>query len=143
MTTIDPRPGAAALDLTADRFADLTAEIQRLRDALAERDRAIGELTEELRTTRLGLDDLLDRESMHVYDPDMERLTTAAEIDRRGAPRAQHNSAGPARSLARLMTRAFPPPPPRTLPAPAAPQTPEIEDTGAWLPGIEWEGFDR
>ncbi|WP_280410996.1 hypothetical protein [Nocardia asiatica] len=60
---------------------DNSAEVARLRAALADRDRQLAEL-------RRHVDDLLDRESMHVYDPDMERLATAAAIERHGARRA-------------------------------------------------------
>lgn len=63
-------------------------ELARLRAALADRDRKLAEL-------RRNLDDALDRESMHVNAPDMERLTSAAEIERYGAPRACHRP-GPA-----------------------------------------------
>jgi hypothetical protein len=62
-----------------------TTEVVRLRAALADRDRQLAELARRV-------DDLLDRESMHVYDPDMERLTTAAAIERQGARREQRRS---------------------------------------------------
>jgi hypothetical protein len=59
---------------------DDSAEIARLRAELADRDRQLADLGRRV-------DDLLDRESMHVYDPNMERLATSAAIDRLGAPR--------------------------------------------------------
>ncbi|MCP9625245.1 hypothetical protein NMK54_34430 [Nocardia otitidiscaviarum] len=76
MTALDVRPAGPALDLTTDLVAVLTAEVKRLR--------------EELHGMQRLVDDLLDRESMHVYDADMERLTTAAALERLGAPRARH-----------------------------------------------------
>jgi hypothetical protein len=60
---------------------DNSGEVARLRAALADRDRQLAEL-------RRQLDDALDRESMHVNAPDMERLTASAEIERYGARRA-------------------------------------------------------
>ncbi|MEU5410481.1 hypothetical protein [Nocardia asteroides] len=62
------------------------AEIARLREALAKKDQELAALGRQL-------DDLLDRESMHVYDPDMERLTTAAAIERQGAARVRRSPA--------------------------------------------------
>ncbi|WP_157124798.1 hypothetical protein [Nocardia pseudovaccinii] len=56
-------------------------EVTRLRAALADRDRQLAELGRRL-------DDALDRESMHVNAPDMERLATSAAIERYGARRA-------------------------------------------------------
>ncbi len=70
----------------AEQRADQAAEITRLREALADRDRQLAEMGRHL-------DDLLDRESMHVYDPDMERLTTAAAIERQGAARVRRSPA--------------------------------------------------
>jgi hypothetical protein len=70
--------------------AQLMAELQRLRGELAKRDQRIVELSGVLRHMQRATDDLLDRESMHVYDADMERLTTAASMDRAGAARARH-----------------------------------------------------
>ncbi|MBF6209279.1 hypothetical protein IU483_35310 [Streptomyces gardneri] len=60
---------------------DNSGEVARLRAALADRDRQLAELGRRL-------DDALDRESMHVNAPDMERLTMSAEIERYGARRA-------------------------------------------------------
>ncbi|MFE3028711.1 hypothetical protein [Nocardia tengchongensis] len=131
MTTFDVRPAGPAADLSAARFAALTSEVTQLRAELTAKNR-------EMTTMGRLVDDVLDRESMHVYDPDMERLTTAAEMERRGLPRVQHGqvpTAGPRWS--------FPTPPTRTLPAPDRPRTTELERTGAWTPGIEWDGFDR
>ncbi|MEU6579568.1 hypothetical protein [Nocardia sp. NPDC046763] len=119
MTTFDVRPAGPAADLSAARFAALTSEVDRLREALAAKNR-------EMATMGRLVEGLLDRESMHVYDADMERLTTASAIDRHGAPRAQHGH----------------PKPQHTLPAPARPDAFDMEVTGAWsVP--EWSGFDR
>ena len=71
---------------TAVKTGDQAAEIARLREVLAERDRELSEMGRQL-------DDLLDRESMHVYDPDMERLATAAAIERQGAARVRRSPA--------------------------------------------------
>lgn len=65
---------------------DQAAEIARLREALADRDRQIAEMGRQI-------DDLLDRESMHINTPDMERLTTAAAIERQGAARVRRSPA--------------------------------------------------
>lgn len=70
----------------AVKSAEQAAEITRLREALAKKD-------QELAAMGRQLDDLLDRESMHVYDPDMERLTTAAAIERQGAARVRRSPA--------------------------------------------------
>ncbi|WP_280379816.1 hypothetical protein [Nocardia wallacei] len=110
---LDVRPAAPAADLSADRVAQLTAEVERLRRQVGERDRRIAELTDELGGMQRRVDDLLDRESMHVYDPDMERLTTAASLERLGAARARH--------------------------APVSPSL-ELDSTAA---GLRWGGFDR
>ncbi|MBF6138246.1 hypothetical protein IU501_35325 [Nocardia otitidiscaviarum] len=75
-TSFDIRPAGPALDLSTNRVAALTAEVERLRA--------------ELHGMQLLVDNLLDRESMHVYDADMERLTTAASLERLGTPRARH-----------------------------------------------------
>ncbi|MEV6073411.1 hypothetical protein AB0L82_43275 [Nocardia sp. NPDC052001] len=120
MTTFDVRAGGPAADLTAARFEAMAAEVAQLRAALAAKDREMTEMTRRV-------DDLLDRESMHVYDPDMERLTTAAAMDRKASP--------PARSAAHS--------PLHTLPAPERPNVADQERTGAWVPGIEWDGFGR
>ncbi|MFE3254263.1 hypothetical protein ACFXPS_05590 [Nocardia sp. NPDC059091] len=137
MTSMDVRPAGPAADLSAARFEALTAELEQLRRENAELKR----LT----------DDVLDRESMHVYDADMERLTTAAEMERRGTPREPHQhmafianpGAGKTIRVAEIVRRWKFPPSPRTLPAPERPQAPELESTGAWSPGIEWDGFGR
>lgn len=55
------------------------------------KDAEIARLRAELATLRLQVDDLLDRESMHVYDSNMEQLTTAALVDLYGAGRAHHH----------------------------------------------------
>ncbi|MFD3464737.1 hypothetical protein ACFWVM_33985 [Nocardia fluminea] len=73
---------------SATKGGDQAAEVARLRAVLAERER-------ELREMGRQLDDLLDRESMHVYDPDMERLATAAAIERQGAARVRRSPAQP------------------------------------------------
>jgi hypothetical protein len=80
----------SAADLSAGRMAQLTGEVAWLRGELAARDRRIAELDGALHNMQRRMDDLLDRESMHVYDADMERLTTAAGIDRLGTARARH-----------------------------------------------------
>ncbi|MFE3227640.1 hypothetical protein [Nocardia sp. NPDC059228] len=136
MTTFDVRPAGPAADLSAARFEALTAELEQLRRENAELKR----LT----------DDVLDRESMHVYDADMERLTTAAEMDRRATPRERHHlamiactGAGKTVRMAELVRRWKLTSAPRTLPAPQRPQAPELESTGVWSPGIEWDGFGR
>lgn len=71
---------------SATKGGDQAAEIVRLREVLAERDRQLSEMGRQL-------DDLLDRESMHVYDPDMERLATRAAIERQGAARVRRSPA--------------------------------------------------
>ncbi|WP_063057280.1 hypothetical protein [Nocardia salmonicida] len=70
----------------AVKSGDQAAEIARLREALAQKD-------QELSVLGRQLDDLLDRESMHVYDPDMERLATIAAIERQGAARVRRSPA--------------------------------------------------
>ncbi|MGY1969746.1 hypothetical protein ACW9HH_36485 [Nocardia gipuzkoensis] len=82
----DIRPGRP-LDLAAADRVELVAEIERLRAELADR-------TRELAVMGRHMDDLLDRESMHVYAPDMERLTAVAVLDRFDRPRAQHADGG-------------------------------------------------
>ncbi|MFE3060377.1 hypothetical protein [Nocardia sp. NPDC059239] len=74
-----PRPGAPAADFSAAQVAGLTAEVARLQA--------------ELRSMQVLVDEVLDRESMHVYAPDMECLTTAAVMERLGTPRARHRAA--------------------------------------------------
>ncbi|MGW4125769.1 hypothetical protein [Nocardia sp. NPDC004711] len=129
MTTFDVRPAGPAADLSADRTGALVAEVQRLTEALAAKD-------QELTVMARLLDDALDRESMHVYAPDLECLTTAAELERRGTPRATHlavaGQTGPGKSglMRRAMAQAFGQQ--HTLPAPA------VE-----APDMEWGGFDR
>ncbi|WP_280232290.1 hypothetical protein [Nocardia cyriacigeorgica] len=99
------------------------AEVARLRKALADRDRELSDL-------RRQLDDALDRESLHVNAPTMERLTPAASIDRIGRPRACH--AAPTRT-----------------PAGEKPQLRVINNVSELTitaPRIDhgvWEGFDR
>ncbi|WP_280254952.1 hypothetical protein [Nocardia wallacei] len=105
MTSTDVHPAAAV--------AQLAAEVERLRRQLSERDQRIAELTSELGGMQRRVDDLLDRETMHAYDPDMERLTTAAALDRLGSARAQHTPGSPAL---------------------------ELDCTAA---SLRWEGFDR
>jgi hypothetical protein len=80
----------SAADLSAAQVAQLTGEAARLRGELAARDRRIAELDGVLQDMQRRTDDLLDRESMHVFDADMERLTTAAGIDRLGTAHARH-----------------------------------------------------
>jgi hypothetical protein len=93
MTTTEQRdhqPRVTDLDLSDAQPAELVAEIQRLRALVADRDRQLAEKTRELSVMGRRVDDLLDRESMHIYAPDMECLTTAAALERHGKPRAQH-----------------------------------------------------
>lgn len=74
-----PRPGAPALDFSAERVIALTAEVEYLR--------------REMHSMQVLVDEVLDRESMHVYDPGLECLTTAAAMARHAAPRARHQVA--------------------------------------------------
>ncbi|MGV9408320.1 hypothetical protein ACWDOP_00280 [Nocardia sp. NPDC003693] len=76
MNLFTVRPAGPALDLSATRIRELTAENERLKTELFE--------------TRRVVDDLLDRESMHTGAACMERLTTAASITRLGQARARH-----------------------------------------------------
>ncbi|WP_328410966.1 hypothetical protein [Nocardia sp. NBC_00403] len=120
MTSIedrDTRPGRAA-GIPVNQRADLVAEIERLRAVIADRDRRIAGLSGELASMGRVVDDLLDRESMHVYDPDLERLATPAVMQRLGAPRARHIE----------------------LPELSGPATMPGLDTAM---GGGWEGFDR
>lgn len=133
MTSLEDRAGT-------DRPAELETEIERLRGLLAERDRIVAEQRRELSELGRRLDDLLDRESMHVYDPDMERLATRAAIERLGAPRARRlpvvgtPEAGRTASTRRRSTgRATQP---RTCPSAPEITAPQI-DRGVW------EGFQR
>lgn len=139
MTTFDVRPAGPAADLSADRTAALVAEVQRLTEALAAKD-------QELTVMARLLDDALDRESMHVFAPDLECLTTAAELERRGTPRATHlavvGQAGSGKSelMRRAVAQAFGQQ--HTLPAPAV-QAPEMENPCHTMPDMTWGGFDR
>lgn len=103
------------------------AEIERLRAALAERDRQIAELGR-------CVDDLLDRESMHVYDPDMERLSTSAAIERHGVPRERRISRAAGR---RVPTEGRP-----DLKVLAGNVT-ELTITAPHIERGVWEGFER
>ncbi|MGV9668378.1 hypothetical protein [Nocardia niigatensis] len=71
--------GGPVEDLSSARVEELVAEVLRLRA--------------EVHQDRLLIDDLLDRESMHALTPRMECLTSAAALDRLGAPRARHQAA--------------------------------------------------
>lgn len=132
MTSIEGRAGT-------DRVVELQAEIQRLQGLLAERDRQLAAQRRELSELGRRLDDLLDRESMHVYDPDMERLTTRAAIERLGAPRARRQpvvgapEAGRTASRCRITGRSSQP---RVCPSAPEITAPQI-DRGVW------EGFQR
>ncbi|GAB2453860.1 hypothetical protein [Nocardia tengchongensis] len=147
MTTFDVRPAGPAADLSAARFEALTAELERLRGEHAELEQLRRENAELKRLT----DDVLDRESMHVHDASMECLTTAAAMERRGTPREprQHMAvignpgAGKTVRMAEAVRRWKFTSASRTLPAPQRPTVPELESTGAWKPGIEWDGFGR
>ncbi|MBO0853602.1 MAG: hypothetical protein J2P18_07525 [Nocardia sp.] len=79
---------------TTDEWAvpggGLAAEVDRLRAQVAARDERIAALTAEMAAMGRRVDDLLDRESMHAYDADMERLATPAAIDRIATRRAPH-----------------------------------------------------
>lgn len=97
--------------------AELIAEVTRLRAQLAERDRRIEALTDEMHTMQRTADDLLDRESMHCYAPDMERLATPAAMDRLGARRAEH--------------------------PPVLSVVPELEITAPRIELGVWQGFQR
>jgi hypothetical protein len=146
MTTIDVRPAGPAADLGADRAAALAAEVAQLREQLAEKDREIVELNGELRTMQRSVDDLLDRESMHVYDPDMERLATPAALDRLGTPKPRHvpDDRGTApHQGGHFWSRPFTTG--GATDAAVAPQVPGLEATVASVPELEfeWEGFDR
>lgn len=99
------------------------AEVARLRKALADRDR-------ELATLRRQLDDALDRESLHVNAPDMERLTPAAAIERVGRPRACH--AAPARATAEQRPKLQ-----------VINNVSELTITAPRIDHGVWEGFDR
>ncbi|WP_416567344.1 hypothetical protein [Nocardia testacea] len=101
--------------------ADLLAEIDRLRGLVAERDAQLAAQRREMADLGRRVDDLLDRESMHVYDPDMERLATSAAIERVGMPRAR-----------RLTGRSTRP----CHPEPVEITAPQIER------GV-WQGFER
>ncbi|MGW5228663.1 hypothetical protein ACWEP5_27460 [Nocardia niigatensis] len=142
MTTFDVRPAGPAADLSAARFEALTAELERLRGEHAELEQLRRENAELKRLT----DDVLDRESMHVYDAGMECLTTAAELERRGTPRATHlavvGQAGSGKSglVRRALAQAFGQQ--HTLPAPAV-EAPEVETPCHTMPDMTWGGFDR
>ncbi|MBF6150282.1 hypothetical protein [Nocardia nova] len=97
------------------------AEIARLRAALADRDRQLAEMGRRV-------DDLLDRESMHVYDPDMERLTTAKAIERQGAARVRRTACG---SVKRPQLTAV------------QGNVTELEVTAPRIEHGVWEGFSR
>ncbi|MEV6073378.1 hypothetical protein AB0L82_43105 [Nocardia sp. NPDC052001] len=91
MTAFDVRPAGPALDLTAEHFAELTAEIRRLSTDLA--------------CAQLALDDLSD-ETSPINLPYMERLTMAAMLDRGHRPRARRVvSAGTATHRAGVLAR--------------------------------------
>ncbi|MGV9838052.1 hypothetical protein ACWDUL_28160 [Nocardia niigatensis] len=83
------RPAGPALDLTADRVAALTAQVQQLHV--------------ELHWAQLALDDLSE-DASPINEPEMERLTQWAMSERLHTPRARHATAstGPGRVLGRL-----------------------------------------
>ncbi|MFI7191558.1 hypothetical protein ACIBQ0_17630 [Nocardia nova] len=120
MTSIDTRPVST----------DPVAEAARLRDELADRDRQIAALKAEMAAMQRRVDDVLDRESMHVYDADMERLATPAALERLGTARASHVAAD--RGTATH-------PRGRTWSRPI----PQAERTQAGGLSMEWEGFSR
>lgn len=103
------------------------AEIARLRAVVAERDRQLAELGRRV-------DDLLDRESMHVYAPDMERLSTSAAIERHGTPRERRISRAAGR---RVPTEGRP-----DLKVLAGNVT-ELTITAPHIDRGVWEGFER
>ncbi|WP_040862853.1 hypothetical protein [Nocardia niigatensis] len=74
----DARPEGSALDLTADRVAALTAQVQQLHV--------------ELHWAQLALDDLSE-DASPINEPEMERLTQWAMSERLHTPRARHATA--------------------------------------------------
>lgn len=106
------------------------AEIARLRAVVAERDRQLAELGRKV-------DDLLDRESMHVYAPDMERLSTSAAIERHGTPRE--------RRISRAAGRRVQPQAPKGHPdlKVLAGNVTELTITAPHIDRGVWEGFER
>ena len=119
MTSIDTRTSQ-----------DLAAEVERLRGELAARDEQIARLKAEFQALQRGVDDLLDRESMHSYDADMERLATPAALERLGSSRASHDD--PERGTATH-------PGDRSWSRPI----PQAERTQARVCHTGWEGFAR
>ncbi|MEV4241318.1 hypothetical protein AB0J47_39865 [Nocardia sp. NPDC049737] len=102
------------------------------------KDLEIARLRAELTAMSRQVDDLLDRESMHVYDPDMERLATAPAIERYGAQRARHGSAASPRRTATPTTG-----PKRPDLKVLAGNVTELTITAPRIDHGVWEGFTR
>ncbi|MBF6333548.1 hypothetical protein [Nocardia transvalensis] len=168
MTRRDPRPRASVAKTDAERVAELTATIDRLKAdnrqlsrttwllaidlayhdrELAARDHLLTEMVAERRNMGRAIEDLLDRESLWRDSSRMERLTPAAEFDRRSIPRAQHTDSDAAGERA-SHTRVFRPSwrwpfhvhhgdPDPTLPSAPGPPDRTLVASGAFHGGSE------
>jgi hypothetical protein len=102
------------------------------------KDAEIARLRAELATMGRKVDDLLDRETMHVYDPDMERLATSAAIERHGTPRERRVSCAAGRRVPAETSKGSRP----ELKVLAGNVT-ELELTAPHIERGVWDGFER